>query len=69
MSMNLILILINKSNVIILKEWTISSLNQEAESGCMYSDDSENVYTSQSQFYFLRTNDQNIQKSFKVFKN
>jgi hypothetical protein len=69
MSMHLILILINNSNVIMLKKWTKPSLYQEAESDYMYSDDSESSYTSQSQFYFLRMNNQYVQKYSKIFKN
>jgi hypothetical protein len=46
----------------------LSSLNQGAESDYMYSDDSESIYISKSQFYFLRMNNQNISKYFKKFQ-
>jgi DUF4097 and DUF4098 domain-containing protein YvlB len=68
MPKNLILILVKNLNVII-KRWTKSSLNQETKSDFMNLDDSESNYTSKSQFYFLRMDNQCISKYSKILQN
>jgi hypothetical protein len=67
--MHLILISISDSNVIILKIWTRSFLNQEKESNNVHSNGSKSIYISKFQLYLLMMNDQYILQVSKVFMN